>query len=87
MILRWSQLLEQLQDHGVTLETTDLEILTETGERMTTQFLVRWVHGQPRYHVVEIENFSDPVPKYLPRRIAIALGLPPDLFILPDDSL
>ena len=30
---------------------------------------------------------NDPVPKFIPRRIAIALDLPPERFIFPDDDL
>lgn|GEM_PF-7060363 len=86
-VLQWGELIERLRDAGVLLETTQLEYLTETGERATAQFLVRWVGGQPRYHVVEIASMTDPVPKFVPRRIAIALDLPPDRFIYPDADL
>lgn len=84
-LLRWRTLLDILSDHGVSLETTELETLTEDGERSTARFLVRWVNGRPLYHVVGFVSMDDPVPRFEVRRIAIALDLPPEVFILPDE--
>ena len=84
-MIRWGEFLDMLKEDGVTLETAEHEILTEDGERFTTQFLVRWVDGQPLGYPVDISDFEDPVPKWEIRRIAIHLKLPPDRYIFPSD--
>lgn len=86
-MLRWDRFLDMLAEDGVTLETTEYEILTEDEDRFSTQFLARWVDGKPLAYPVEIGSMDDPVPKLEPRRIAIALHLPPEKYIFPADPL
>lgn len=80
-MIRWHEYLERLEAEGVTLETAEAEALTDDGQRISAQFLCRWVKGRPLYIAVHITDLTEPVHRRLQRQIANALRLPPEKFI------
>lgn len=80
-MIRWGTCLDKLRHDGVTLETCEEEALTDTGERITTQFLQRVVQGRYLACPVVITSLTDPVPRRQQRQIANLLRLPVEKYV------
>ncbi|MFN3167690.1 MAG: hypothetical protein ACE37H_11570 [Phycisphaeraceae bacterium] len=84
-MIRWGEFLDMLKQDGVSLETAEHDVLTEDGERFTTQFLIRWVDGRALHIPVNIDGLNEPVSRQSFRQIANVLRLPPERYIFPPD--
>lgn len=84
-MIRWAAYLQMLKEDGVTLETSEHEAVTDEGERLTTQFLLRWIDGVPLPFAVELTDLNEPVPRRTLRQVANALRLPVEKYVFPEN--
>ncbi len=84
-MIRWGDYLQKLKEDGVTLESCEEEGLTDSGERIVSQFLQRVVRGRYLYCPVEFTSLTDPVPRRKQRQIANQLRLSVEKYVFREE--